>query len=75
VADQIVGIYAASNGAVDDIQVKDVQRFEAEFLQFLKQQHADVIEGINKEKKLTDDIKAKLEKAITEFKATFEPTK
>lgn len=75
VADQIVGIYAASNGAVDDIGVGDVQRFEKEFLEFLKQKNSAVIDGINSEKKLTDDIKSKLESAITEFKAVFEPTK
>ncbi len=75
VADQIVGIYAASNGAVDDYQVKDVQRFEAEFLQFLKQKFSAVFDGINKEKKLTDEIKGQLDSAITEFKATFEPSK
>lgn len=74
VADQIVGIYAASNKAVDDYAVADVQRFEAEFLQFLKQKFNGIIDGINKEKKLTDDIKSQLDSAITEFKATFEPS-
>ncbi len=75
VADQIIAIYAASNGAVDDLQVKDVQRFEKEFLQFLKQKNNDIIDGINNEKKLSDDIKTKLDAAIKEFKAVFEPSK
>ncbi len=72
VAEQIVGIYAASNGAVDDLPVSDVQRFEKEFIQFLKQKNQDIIDGINKEKKLTDEIKSKLDSAIKEFKAVFE---
>lgn len=75
VANQIVGIYAASKGALDDLSVKDVQRFEAEFLQFLAQKFSGVIDGINKEKKLTDAITSELDSAITEFKATFEPSK
>lgn len=75
VADQIVAIYAASNGAVDEIEVTDVQRFEAEFIQFLKQKHSVIIETINSEKKIGDDVKSKLNAAITEFKAVFEPTK
>ena len=75
VADQIVSIYAASNGAIDAIPVADVQRFESEFMDFMKQKHNDVITGISNEKKLTDDIKTKLDSAITEFKAVFEPTK
>ena len=61
VVDQVVGIYAASNGAVDGYPVKDVQSFEAEFLQFLKQKFPDIIQGINKEKKLSDPLKDKLE--------------
>ena len=75
VSDQIVAIYAASNGAVDDYQVRDIQRFEKEFLQFLQQKHSGVMADLAKEKKLTDDIKAKLDAAITEFAAVFEPTK
>ena len=75
VADQIMGIYAASNGAVDHLPVSDVQRFEKEFLQFMKQKHQSVFDSINKEKKLSDETKAKIDGAITEFKAVFEPTK
>jgi F-type H+/Na+-transporting ATPase subunit alpha len=75
VADQILGIYAASNGALDALQVSDVQRFEAEFLQFIKQKYSTVIDSINKEKKITDEAKAKMDAAIVEFKAVFEPTK
>ncbi len=74
VAEQIVGIYAASNGAVDDLQVADIQRFESEFMQFLKQKFGGIFTGIEKEKKLSDEIKAQLDSAITEFKATFEPS-
>lgn len=75
VADQIISIYAASNGAIDQITVKDVQRFEKEFLQFIKQKFAVIPEAINKEQKISDDTKAKLDAAIVEFKAIFEPTK
>ncbi|MCJ8277728.1 MAG: F0F1 ATP synthase subunit alpha [Bdellovibrionales bacterium] len=75
VADQIIAIFAASNGAVDDFEVSDVQRFEAEFLQFIKQKHSGIVDGINSEQKMTDDIKNQLNSAITEFKAVFEPSK
>lgn len=75
VADQIVTIYAATNGAVDAIPVSDVKRFEAEFLQFLKRKFAGIIDAINSEKKISDETKAKLDAAVTEFKAVFEPTK
>lgn len=75
VADQIIGIYAASNGAVDGMPVSNVQRFEKEFLEFIKQKYNEVVTGLTNEKKLSDDIKSKLDAAITEFKAVFEATK
>ncbi len=75
VADQILSIYAASKGALDDLQVKDVQRFEAEFLQFMKQKFQGVIDSINNEKKLTEENETKLAAAVKEFKAVFEATK
>jgi len=74
VADQIISIYAASKGALDDLQVKDVQRFEAEFLQFMRQKFQGVIDSLTNEKKLTDENETKLAAAIKEFKAVFEAT-
>ena len=75
VADQIISIYAASKGALDDLQVKDVQRFETEFLQFMKQKFQGVIDSLTNEKKLTEENETKLAAAIKEFKAVFEATK
>ncbi len=75
VTDQIVSIYAASNGAIDQIPVNQVQRFEKEFLQFMKQKFSVVIDSITKEQKISDETKAKLDAAIVEFKAVFETTK
>ena len=75
VASQILSIFAALEGALDDYPVSDVQRFEKEFLQFIEQKHSGIIETINKEKKVSDDLKDQLKKAVTEFKALFEPSK
>lgn len=75
VAEQIIVIYAASNGAVDGISVADVKRFEEEYLQFIKQKHSGIITAINTDQKISDDTKAKMDASITEFKAVFEPSK
>ncbi len=75
VSEQIISIYAASNGAIDQIAVNQVQRFEKEFLQFVKQKFASIIDSINKEQKISDETKAQLDAAIVEFKAVFETTK
>ena len=74
VEDQILGIYAASKGAVDDFKVSDVQRFEKEFLQFMKRKYGSVLETLHKEKKISDEVKTQLDKSIDEFKVIFEPS-
>jgi F-type H+/Na+-transporting ATPase subunit alpha len=75
VADQVISIYAASKGALDDLKVSDVQRFEKEFLQFIQQKFQMVLDSINKESKLSDAAAAQLDAAIKEFKAVFEPSR
>jgi len=65
---QIAVIYAGVNGYLDDIPVEAVQKFEQEFYVFLDTEHPEILELIRTEKVLTDDIKAKLDTAIKEFK-------
>lgn len=72
VEDQITIIYAATNGYIDTVPVKQVKRYEAELMQFLKQKHPGVLKGIAEKKALTDETKKPLVEALTEFKAVFE---
>ncbi len=65
---QVAVIYAGVNGYLDDIPVEAVQKFEQEFYVFLDTEHPEILELIRTEKTLTDDIKAKLDAAIKEFK-------
>ena len=65
---QVAIIYAGVNGYLDDVPVEAVQKFEQEFYVFLDNEHPEVLELIKTEKKLTDEIKAKLDNAIKEFK-------
>ncbi len=75
VADQVISIYAASNGYVDSYPTKDVRRYETEMLTFLKQKYSAIVSGIASEQKVSDENKAKLEDALKEFKSIFEPGK
>ena len=72
VAEQIVSIFAATNGYLDVISDKEVQRYEKEMLQFMKQKHSKVIASINEAKAIKDDNKAALVGALNEFKAIFQ---
>jgi F-type H+/Na+-transporting ATPase subunit alpha len=75
VEDQIVMIFAATNGYTDSIPESDVKRFEAELLQFLKQKFSGVLASIADKKQITDDAKKDLVAAVSEFKAIFQPSK
>lgn len=72
VAEQIVSIFAATNGFLDAVSDKEVQRYEKEMLQFMKQKHSKIIASINEAKAIKDDNKAALSAALNEFKAIFQ---
>lgn len=65
---QVLVIWAASNGHVDDVPVEDVQRFESELLKFVENAHPGVLQKIREQKTLTDEIKADLTQVLNDFK-------
>ncbi|GGE05259.1 ATP synthase subunit alpha [Marinithermofilum abyssi] len=72
---QIVSIYTATRGYLDDIAVEDILRFEKELHAFMEAEHADVYKQIREKKVLDDEIEAGMKKAIEAFKKTFAPSK
>ena len=74
VEEQIVLIYAAVKGYLDNVTETDVNRYEKEFIEFLSQKYSDVQKNIVSEKKISDATEAKLVEAIKEFNAVFRPT-
>jgi F-type H+/Na+-transporting ATPase subunit alpha len=72
---QIVSIYTATRGYLDDIAVEDILRFEKELHAFVEAEHADVYKQIREKKVLDDEIEAGMKNAIEAFKKTFAPSK
>ncbi len=68
---QVVVIYAATNGFIDDVPVGSVRRFETEFLAFLDDKYPEILETVGKEKALSDTTSETLKSAITTFKGQF----
>ncbi len=68
---QVVIIYAANNGYVDDYEPAALARYEAELYSFLETKHKDILEGIETKQKIDDEIEGKLKKALDEFKGQF----
>src|SRR3989449_4508918 len=50
---QVLVIWAATNGQVDDIAIEDVRRFEAELLRFVENSHPGLLQNIREQKSLT----------------------
>jgi len=71
---QVVIIYAATNGFLDDVAVKDVRTFEAELNRFLDVHHKDIVRDLASKQTLDDDLKSRLGKAFEGFKAEFAAT-
>lgn len=75
VEEQIVMIFAATNGYTDVISETEVSRYEKELVQFLKQKYSGVLKSIEEKKQISDDTKKELAGALDEFKAIFQPSK
>ena len=71
VANQIVIIYAGTNGYLDDIPVERVREFEEKLHTCLEGEYAPLMKAIQEEKALTDDVKEKLDAALKDFKERY----
>jgi F-type H+-transporting ATPase subunit alpha len=69
VEEQVVVIYAGTNGWVDDIPVPDVRRFESELLGFVRSDYPGILEHVRSTGTVPDE--SDLNEAIEAFKHTF----
>lgn len=74
VEDQMVSIYLAGEGELDNVPVQDVRRYEAELWEYLHANHADIYAGIAGGTPLSDEAKEALKAANAEFAKGFQTT-
>jgi F-type H+-transporting ATPase subunit alpha len=72
VENEVVSIWAGTNGYLDDVPVEDVSRFESEFLDSLKRNNAGILDSIRETNDLSDDTVTSLKDAVDQFRRTFE---
>ena len=70
VEDQVVSVWAGTNGYLDDVPVEDVRRFEGQFLEHLRNR-SDVLNTLAQTGKIEDSTVEALRAEITEFKKGF----
>ncbi|MHB1578427.1 MAG: F0F1 ATP synthase subunit alpha [Acidithiobacillus ferrooxidans] len=69
VAEQCAALFAASSGALDDVEVANVRPFEKALLAYLNSNNKELMAGIEEKKDLTDDLKKQLDAAVKQFKS------
>jgi F-type H+-transporting ATPase subunit alpha len=74
VEQQVLTVFAVTNGFLDDAAVEDTKRFESELLAFLESRHPEIGERIRAEGALPDDLAERLREAIRDFRAIFQPS-
>ncbi len=67
---QVMILYAAINGYLDDVAVENVGRFEVDFHRFMESSHPEIGSVIVREKILSEGTEEVLKAAIEEFKKT-----
>ncbi|HAB39635.1 MAG TPA: F0F1 ATP synthase subunit alpha, partial [Rhodobacteraceae bacterium] len=71
-AEIVCVIYAGTNGYLDNVDVKDVGRFEMAMLTHLRQSNADLLADIsNNDRKVKDELEDKIKAALDIFVADF----
>ncbi len=73
VQEQVVVLYAGTQGYLDDIPVEAISKFEREFLEFMRNSKGDILQTIKETNDLDDATEEKLKAALEEFKKTFQP--
>ena len=71
-SDQVISIFAANNGYADDVEVKDISRFEEGLIAYVKEHYPTFHDEVLTGKKLSDAQTARLRRLIGDFKQTFE---
>ncbi|MFH1550979.1 MAG: F0F1 ATP synthase subunit alpha [Planctomycetota bacterium] len=71
VENQVVSVFCATEGFLDDVAVEHVRQFEGELHEHLGSRWPTLMDNLRNTGKITDEIRKELELAIKEFKEKF----
>jgi F-type H+-transporting ATPase subunit alpha len=69
---QILIVYAATSGHIDQIPVEEVRRYETELGEYVEAKHPQLLTTLREKRELTAEVKQQLNALLEEFKARFE---
>jgi F-type H+-transporting ATPase subunit alpha len=68
---EVISVWAGTTGQLDEVPVEDIRRFDADFLDYVERNHGDILTTVRDTADFSDEILARLEKVIGEFKKQF----
>jgi F-type H+-transporting ATPase subunit alpha len=68
--EQVVALYAAVNGHLDDVPVAQVPRFQDELREYMRTE-SKILKEIAEQRELTDDVSKRLDEEMQKFKKSF----
>ena len=68
---QVMVIFAANNGYIDDYPVNVALRYEAEMMTFIESSHPGLLTELRDKKAIDNDLQAKIKAALDTFKGQF----
>jgi F-type H+-transporting ATPase subunit alpha len=68
---QVMIVYAATKGFLDNVAIENVHAYEEDLYRFLETRHAGVLSGIAEKKIIDDELKAGIETALKDFGQQF----
>jgi F-type H+-transporting ATPase subunit alpha len=70
---QVLTIFSAINGYLDNIEVRYVEPFERQMLNYFESSHKKILNEIASGKKMSNELQADIKKALDDFAKRFEP--
>jgi len=69
---QVVVIFAGTNGFADDVSPTQMNRWQAELINYMEASHPEVVKDIDEKKAITDSNRTNLVKALNAFRNTWQ---
>ena len=68
VADQVISVFTGVRGYLDDVELKDIKKFETQIIEMIKSDKPEIIEKITKSGKLEEETEETLKNIIQTYK-------
>jgi F-type H+/Na+-transporting ATPase subunit alpha len=67
---QVMILYAATNGYLDEVPLDQIARWEAEFYRFMASSYPQIGQEVAREKRMSDELIDQLKRAVEDFQRT-----